>query len=170
MPELKVAAIEMSSTAFEQSGRIPVEYTADGDNISPPLSWSELPNGTQSIAMICEDPDAPSGSGGRSARQNTSAFVHWVIYNIPPDKRRLQRGLPPSPQLSGGTLQGSNDFGKIGYGGPAPPRGPAHRYFFTLYALDSMLDMAPGATCDQLVDAMEGHVLAEGELIGRYSR
>jgi len=170
MPEVKVAAIDISSPAFEHNGRIPVEYTADGDNVSPAIRWGEVPGGTRSIALICEDPDAPTGTGGRSARQGKPAFVHWVIFNTPADKRGYPRGVPTSGKLSDGSVQGSNDFGKIGYGGPAPPRGPAHRYFFTVYALDTTLDLQPGATCEQLVDAMQGHILAEGELIGKYSR
>ncbi len=159
MAKVELAAIELSSPAFEHCGMIPTEYTADGDNISPAIAWSDIPHGTRSVALICEDPDAPGGM-----------FVHWVIFNVDPEQTGLPRGVPASPKLADGSLQGKNDFGKIGYGGPAPPAGPAHRYFFRIYALDTMLDLKPGATRDALLGAMEDHVLAEGDIMGRYGR
>jgi len=159
MGKVEVAAIRLASPAFLQGTAIPKEFTADGDNVSPPLRWDDVPFGTKSIALVCEDPDAPRGT-----------FVHWVIFNIAPETRELPRGVPASGKLAYGSLQGRNDFGKIGYGGPAPPRGPSHRYFFRIYALDRMLDLEPGCTRDQLADAMAGHIVAEGEMMGTYGR
>jgi len=159
MGKLEVAAMTVSSPAFQHRGAIPKEFTADGDNVSPPLHWPDVPDGTKSIALVCEDPDAPRGT-----------FVHWVIFNIGPETRELPRGVPASAKLAYGALQGKNDLGKIGYAGPAPPRGRPHRYFFRLYALDAMLDLEGGATRGQLSGAIEGHVLAEGEIMGTYGR
>jgi len=159
MGKVEVAAIKLASPAFLQGGAIPKEFTADGDNVSPPLRWVDVPYGTRSIALVCEDPDAPRGT-----------FVHWVIFNMDPEKRELPRGVPASGKLAYGILQGTNDFGKIGYGGPAPPKGTSHRYFFKIYAVDRMLDLEPGCTRDQLTKAMEGHILAEGEIMGSYGR
>ena len=126
---------------------------------SPPLHWSEPPEGTQSLALICDDPDAPVGT-----------WVHWVLFNLPAETRELEEGLPTTETLSNGAKQGKNDFGKIGYGGPAPPKGKPHRYFFKLYALDKAVDLSPGATKAKLVEAMKGHILAEGQLVGKYGR
>lgn len=152
--------LEITSSAFEDQGTIPKQYTADGQDVSPPLSWPGVPEGTESLALICDDPDAPVGT-----------WVHWVIWNIPSNETGLKEGISARErELSNGAVQGTNDFRKIGYGGPAPPRGPAHRYFFKLYALDTSLDLAPGAKKDELEKAMKGHVLAEAELVGRYGR
>ncbi len=124
-----------------------------------PLRWADPPQGTKTFALICDDPDAPRGT-----------WVHWVLFNLPADRRELPEGVPAQETLDGGARQGKNDFGNLGYGGPAPPRGKPHRYFFKLYALDTALDLPAGATKDQVVAAMQGHVLAEGQLMGRYGR
>ncbi|MBE0461547.1 MAG: YbhB/YbcL family Raf kinase inhibitor-like protein [Candidatus Aminicenantes bacterium] len=150
--------IKITSPAFEEGGMIPEVYTCDGIDISPPLKWSSVPQGTKTLALICDDPDAPIGN-----------WVHWVIYNIPGDISELPENIPPEQELANGGIQGMNDFRKIGYGGPCPPGG-THRYFFRIYALDTELDLQPGATESQLLKAMEGHILAEGQLMGRYSR
>jgi len=151
--------ISLSSSAFEDGGIIPARYTADGEDVSPPLAWGAVPAGTRSLALICDDPDAPRGT-----------WVHWVIFNIPPETRELPEAVPAEEVLADGARQGRNDFGRIGYGGPAPPPGRAHRYFFKLYALDTVLELEPGATKAQLLEAMKGHILAAGQLMGRYQR
>ncbi len=151
--------IDLTSPAFSEGETIPRQYTADGKNVSPALAWTDPPEGTQRFALICDDPDAPRGT-----------WVHWVLYNLPADARGLDEGVPPQGELPSGARQGKNDFGKIGYGGPAPPRGKPHRYFFRLYALDAPLDLAAGATRAQLQAALQGHVLAEGQLMGTYGR
>jgi Raf kinase inhibitor-like YbhB/YbcL family protein len=151
--------IELTSTAFQPGAAIPKQYTGDGEDKSPPLRWSEPPSGTKSLALICDDPDAPRGT-----------WVHWVLYNLPAQARELEEGVPTTETLGNGAKQGKNDFGNIGYGGPAPPKGKPHRYFFKLYALDTALDLPPGATKAQLVNAMKGYTLAEGQLMGTYGR
>jgi len=150
--------IEIKSRVFENEGMIPRKYTCDGDDISPPLSWDSVPEETKSIAVICDDPDAPMGT-----------WVHWVVYDIPPETRELKENVTPEREMHIGGIQGMNDFKKVGYGGPCPPGG-THRYFFKIFALDLRLELGPGATKDQLLIAMEGHILAKGELIGKYSR
>jgi len=154
----KMAAIKVSSPAFENEAMIPAKYTCDGRDISPPLSWEGLPQGAKSIALISDDPDAPVGT-----------WVHWVMWNIPPDKTGLPESMPKDGELADGTRQGTTDFKRTGYGGPCPPGG-VHRYYFKVYALDAMLEPAAGATKAQLLKAMEGHILAKGELMGRYTR
>jgi len=124
-------SIEVTSTAFQQGMNIPKQYTGDGADQSPPLRWSELPTRTKSIALICDDPDAPRGT-----------WVHWVLFNLPPQARELEEGISTTATLPSGAKQGKNDFGNIGYGGPAPPKGKAHRYFFKLYALEVAIDLA----------------------------
>jgi Raf kinase inhibitor-like YbhB/YbcL family protein len=151
--------ITLTSSAFRDGETIPKQYTGDGKDVSPPLQWEGVPEGTQSLALICDDPDAPRG-----------IWVHWVLFNLPGDLRQLSEGIPPDKVLANKAKQGKNDFGNIGYGGPAPPRGKAHRYFFKLYALDTALDLPAGVTKDQLVVAMKGHTLGEGQLMGRYQR
>ena len=151
--------IELSSSAFQEGETIPKQYTGDGKNISPPLRWAAPPQGTESFALICDDPDAPRGT-----------WVHWVLFNLPPDQRQLSEAVPPQEELADGAKQGKNDFRNIGYGGPAPPPGKPHRYFFKLYALDRQLDLKPGVTKGELETALKGHVLAEGQLMGRYGR
>jgi len=150
--------IEITSTAFAEGGLIPSKYTCDGSNISPPLQWDSVPEGTRSIALISDDPDAPMGT-----------WVHWVIFGLPAETRELEENIPTDKTLSNGAKQGTNDFGNIGYGGPCPPSG-AHRYFFKIYALDTELDLAAGARKNELLKAMEGHVLGQGQLIGKYKR
>ncbi len=151
--------MEITSSAFTQGSSIPAQYSCDGDDNSPKLSWSGVPEGTQSIAVIMDDPDAP----GRT-------WVHWVIYGISPSDDGLPEGVPTSGTLDGGARQGKNDFGKTGYGGPCPPRGGPHRYFFKLYALDTELTLGPGATKAELLREMSGTILAQGELMGTYTR
>lgn len=151
--------IDFTSDAFKHEALIPVKHTGDGPDVSPPLAWADPPEGTASFAIICDDPDAPMGT-----------WVHWVIYNIPADARALPEGVPATEKLDLGAVQGKNDFGKIGYGGPAPPPGKPHRYFFKLYCLDAKLPPDPGATKQQLLATMAGHVLAQGTLMGRYER
>jgi Raf kinase inhibitor-like YbhB/YbcL family protein len=151
--------LSLSSTAFEEEDEIPVTYTCDGQDISPPLVWGDPPQITEVFALIVDDPDAPGG-----------VFTHWVLFNLPATFRQLGEGIPAQEQLEVGTLQGKNDFGSIGYGGPCPPHGRAHRYRFTIYALDQSVDLKPGASKKQLLDAMKGHILAQGQLIGTYRR
>jgi Raf kinase inhibitor-like YbhB/YbcL family protein len=150
--------MQLTSAAFGANALIPSKYTCDGQNLSPPLTWQNVPPAAQSLALFCEDPDAPGGT-----------FIHWVIYNLPVTLTALPEGIPPHPGLEQGGLQGKNDFGKIGYGGPCPPRG-THRYSFTLYALVQPLDLGPGATKQQVLRVMDGHQLAVAQMMGRYRR
>jgi Raf kinase inhibitor-like YbhB/YbcL family protein len=150
--------MNLQSAAFTHNGLIPTQYTCDGGDISPPLSWDDPPQNTQSFALIVDDPDAP----GRT-------FVHWVMYNLPPDRRELPEGVNPGDNLGSNVQQGKSDFGRTGYGGPCPPSG-THRYFFKLYALDTMLELPTNARKPDLLQAMDGHILAGAELIGRYTR
>jgi Raf kinase inhibitor-like YbhB/YbcL family protein len=152
-------ALSVSSPAFQEGESIPTKYTCEGQNISPLLTWSEPPAGTQSLALIVDDPDAP----GR-------VFTHWVLFNLPADSRELAEAMPVQAQLPDGSLQGKNDGGKLGYIGPCPPPGSPHRYQFTLYALDQLLDLEAGASKQQVIDAMQGHILAQGQLTGIYQR
>ena len=152
-------SVELTSTAFRNETPIPEKYTGDGEDQSPPLRWSEPPAGTKSIALVCDDPDAPRGT-----------WVHWVLFNLPPEIRELEAGVPTTQTIPSGAKQGKNDFGNVGYGGPAPPRGKPHRYFFRLYALDVELDLSPGASRAQLEHAMKGHLLSGGQLMGTYKR
>lgn len=159
MPEAAdVPPFELSSSAFAHQAPIPVKYSCDGENISPPLAWSDPPGGTVSFALINDDPDAPVG-----------VWVHWVLYNIPAEIRELREAIPAQDELADGSLHGQNSWGRVDYGGPCPPSG-THRYFFKLLALDSMLELGPGADTQTLTAAMEGHILAEAELMGTYSR
>lgn len=150
--------IKIESSAFKYGEFIPVKYTCDGENVSPPLKWSGSPANTKSFALISDDPDAPIGD-----------WVHWVMYNIPPNIFELAEKIPADKILKNGAIHGLNDFRKFGYGGPCPPSG-VHRYFFKIYALDTMLDLPPGATKKQLLDAMKNHIIAQGELMGKYQR
>lgn len=149
----------LTSTAFKEGGDIPVKYTCDGEDVSPPLSWSALPEGAGSLALIVDDPDAPGGT-----------FTHWVLFNLPADTWALPEGVSKRKVLDSGALQGVNDFGRMGYGGPCPPPGRAHTYRFHLYALDMELDLPAGATKGEVMKALKGHVLADGVLKGKYRR
>lgn len=150
--------MKLTGTAFENGGMIPAKYTCDGADVSPPLEWSPGPGGTKSYALICDDPNAPAGT-----------WVHWVIFNIPAGITELPEEVPLDRKLPSGAMQGINDFRRLGYGGPCPPGG-THRYFFRIYALDTTLPLGPGATKEQVLRAMKGHVLAEGQLMGKYQR
>lgn len=150
--------IKIKSLAFEDGGMIPGKFTCDGLDVSPALEWESVPENAKTLAIICDDPDAPMGT-----------WVHWVVFNIPVDLGGLEEDVPADEVLPTGAIQGKNDFRRIGYGGPCPPGG-THRYFFKIYALDTELDLSPGATKSQVLEAMEGHILAHGELMGRYSR
>src|SRR6266508_29431 len=156
---MTTATLQLHSDAFMNGDLIPQEYTCDGDDQSPPLSWDELPNGTQSLAIVMHDPDAPDGD-----------FTHWVLFNLPGQDRALEAGVPAEAQLPNGARQGQNDFGRIGYGGPCPPPGRPHRYVLELTALDAPLDLPASTTRQHVEDAMRGHVFARGELVGGYRR
>jgi Raf kinase inhibitor-like YbhB/YbcL family protein len=151
--------VQLKTAAFPPGGDIPVRFTCDGPDDSPALEWTEPPPGTQSFALIVDDPDAPRGT-----------WVHWVLYDLPATERALPEAVPPDKELATGARQGRNDFKKIGYGGPCPPPGSAHRYYFRLFALDCALDLKPGARRAEVDRAMEGHILARAELMGRYRR
>jgi len=152
-------SLELKSSAFQTAGDIPRKYTCDANDVSPQLSWDKAPAGTKAFALIADDPDAPVGT-----------WVHWVIYDLPADTRELAEGVPATEVLSNGAKQGMNDFRKVGYGGPCPPPGLPHRYFFKLYALDAPTGLKPRATKQRLLDAIKAHTLAEAELMGRYKR
>ncbi len=152
-------SLQISSTAFSAGETIPKKFTCDGPDVSPKLVWNEPPAKTQSFALIMDDPDAPVGT-----------WVHWVLFDLPGDTKELAEGVPKQEQLANGARQGRNDFGKIGYGGPCPPPGNPHRYFFKLYALDAKLNLKVGATKADVERAMKGHILAQGELVGKYGR
>jgi Raf kinase inhibitor-like YbhB/YbcL family protein len=151
--------MQVSSSAFSEGAPIPKEYTADGRNTSPPLQWGDAPAGTQSFAVILDDPDAPRG-----------LFTHWVLFNLPADRHDLPPAIPTDREVLGGTRQGANSFGDVGYGGPSPPKGKPHRYFFHVYALDRKLDLEAGAKRSDLDAAMKGHILASGKVMGTYGR
>jgi len=151
--------LQIISPAFAAGQPIPDNYTCAGLNVSPPLTWTNPPAGAKSSALIADDPDAPGGT-----------WVHWVIYNLPPATAGLSEGVPKSPELANGAKQGVNDYQRTGYGGPCPPPGKPHRYFFKLYALDLPPDLKSGLTKKDLVAAMDGHILAEGQLMGTYQR
>lgn len=157
-PKQDKAEIKLTSAAFKDGEAIPRAYTCDGINISPPLEWSGVPRTAKTIAIVCDDPDAPGGT-----------WVHWVLYNLPADNIGLVENLPATETLKAGGFQGKNDFGKIGYGGPCPPSG-THRYFFKIYALDSELPLEASATKVELMKAMEGHIVVQGQLMGMYRR
>ena len=152
-------AFELTSSAFKQNEAMGKDYTCDGPDMSVPLKWKDAPERTRSFALVVDDPDAPRGT-----------WVHWVLYDLPADVGELSSAIGHEDSLPDGTKQGKNDFGKIGYGGPCPPAGPAHHYHFKLYALDQMTGLKSKATKQQLLDAMKGHVLAEAKLIGTYKR
>lgn len=150
--------MNLESSSFAQEQRIPQNYTCDGGDVSPELHWSNEPQETKSFALIADDPDAPAGT-----------WVHWVIYNIPAKTSELPEGLPKNATTAVG-VQGLNDFKKVGYGGPCPPPGKPHRYFFKLYALDSLLPLKIGARKEDIEAGMQGHMLGNAELMGTYQR
>ncbi len=160
--EGKKMSLTITSSAFKHMGDIPVLYTAQGKDISPPLSWSNVPEGTKSLALIVDDPDAPD------PRNPRTVWVHWVLFNIPPTAKGLPEGVS-SKDLPEGTKEGLNDWGRTGYGGPNPPRGK-HRYFFKLYALDTVLEGLERPTKAKLLEAMKGHIIAQAELVGLYRK
>lgn len=149
-------ALQLTTSAFP-GGLIPSKFTCDGADVSPALSWTDPPKDTASFALIVDDPDAPMGT-----------WVHWVLYDVPATARGLPEGVEKDRQLLDGSRQGRNDFGKIGYNGPCPPRRAVHRYFFKLYALDSKTKLKPGAAKSEVERAMKGHILAQTELVGRF--
>ncbi len=159
LPEEGEMTLSLLSPAFQEGEKIPVKYTCEGQDVSPVLTWGEPPLETQTFALIVDDPDAPVG-----------VFTHWVLFNVPSDSRQLAEAVPNQDKLPSGALQGKNDFGKIGYGGPCPPPGRPHRYQFTLYALEKPLDLKAGASKKQVLDAMQGHILTQGQLTGTYQR
>ena len=150
---------KLETTAFTPGGDIPQKFTCQGADVSPALTWTEPPAGMKSFALIAGDPDAPRGT-----------FVHWVVYNLPSATRRLSEAIPGNDEMSGGGRQGMNDFPMSGYAGPCPPPGKYHRYFFRLYALDTVLNLKGGATRQELDRAMTGHILAQAEVMGRFRR
>jgi Raf kinase inhibitor-like YbhB/YbcL family protein len=151
--------MQLTSTAFAEGTAIPAKYTCDARDVSPPLKWSGVPASAKSLVLIADDPDAPVGT-----------WVHWVLYDLPAATNELAEDLPKSQHVTGGAKQGLNDFKRVGYGGPCPPRGKPHRYFFKLYALDILLDLKPGLTKKDLEHAMEKHILAQTQLMGTYQR
>jgi Raf kinase inhibitor-like YbhB/YbcL family protein len=151
-------ALTISSRAFAAGEPIPVQYSCVGKGISPPLGWSDAPAGTKSFALIMDDPDAPMGT-----------YVHWVIFNLPAPSTGLPAAISGGAKLADGSVQGTNSSGRTGYTGPCPPSG-THRYYFKLYALDSTLSLGSSAGKDQLLQAIQGHILAQGELMGTFSK
>ena len=150
--------MRLTSTAFEEGGMIPAKYTCRGEDASPPLAWDGVPGAAKSLALICDDPDAPMGT-----------WVHWVVFDIPPETRGFREGVPKTGKLVDGTAQGVSDFGTLGYGGPCPPSG-THRYFFKLYALDAKFGLTGRVTKERLLAAMKGRVIAEGQLVGTFKK
>ncbi len=152
-------SFNLESSAFQDGGEIPKKFTCEGADVSPPLTWGEPPAGTKSLALITDDPDAPAGT-----------WVHWVMYDLEPQARHLQEGVAKSETVSGTGRQGLNDFGKTGYGGPCPPPGKPHRYYFKLYAVDTMLNLKARVKKRDVEQAMKGHILAEAQLMGKFRR
>ena len=152
-------ALTMTIPSFANGGEIPKKFSCDGSDVSPELSWSGAPPGTKSFALIADDPDAPAGT-----------WTHWVLFDLPAAVTGLPEGVTKAEKLPNGGSQGRNDFRKLGYGGPCPPPGKPHRYFFKLYALDRMLDLKPGVSKQQLEGAMQGHILDKAEWMGKYKR
>jgi Raf kinase inhibitor-like YbhB/YbcL family protein len=157
--EVHLMTIQITSTAFTEGNPIPQKYTCDNEDISPPLAWTGIPAQAKSLALIVDDPDAPVG-----------VWVHWVVFDMPPSLNGLPEAVAKTSTVSGIGTQGITDFRKPGYGGPCPPKGKPHRYFFRLYALDSLLNLPAGAKRAELDKAMQGHILATGQLIGTYGR
>ncbi len=158
-PGVNSGAFSISSPAFEPGSPIPQRYTCDGPDLSPPLAWSGLPEGTKALALVCDDPDAPVGT-----------WDHWIVYGLPPSLAGLPEGVGKSAPLPPGAVEGKNGWGRLGYGGPCPPPGKPHRYFFKLYALKAALGLKAGATKGELKAAMDGLVISSAELVGTYGR
>jgi Raf kinase inhibitor-like YbhB/YbcL family protein len=158
MASSNVTEMKLVSNAFKEGQPIPRGYSCEGTNVSPPLEWSGVPKSAKTLALIVDDPDAPAGT-----------WVHWVLYNLPAENIGIIESTPATETLTGGGIQGMNDFKKIGYGGPCPPSG-THRYYFKIYALDAELPLNPGATKADLEKVMEGHVVAEAQLMGTYRK
>lgn len=156
--EKEKTEMKITSTSFKEGEMIPSKYTCDGENISPQLLWTDLPANTKSLALISDDPDAPSGD-----------WVHWVVYDIPSNVNELKENFPKEKSLSDGTKQGINDSRKTGYNGPCPPSG-THRYYFKLYALNVLLNEDAGLTKKELLKAMDGYIIAEALLMGKYKK
>lgn len=152
-------SINVTSPRFEKGKPIPQKFTCDGDNISPLIRWDGLPKATVSVVLLMDDPDAPNGT-----------YTHWIVYNLPPDSDGLEEIVPIQKNLDNGAIQGKNDFGKYGYGGPCPPQGETHRYFFKVFALDKKLDQEDGADRETLLQSIEGRVIDQGEYMGTYKR
>lgn len=150
--------LKLTSTAFAEGAMIPKRHTCDGQDVSPPLSWTGLPPGVQSLALIMDDPDAPVGT-----------WDHWVLFNIPADAAGLPEGIPGKAELDNGAVHGKNSWGRLGYGGPCPPGG-THRYFFKLYALDTPLELESGVSKSRLLNSIEKNTLARAQLMGIYRR
>jgi Raf kinase inhibitor-like YbhB/YbcL family protein len=158
-PETSKATMQLTSSAFTEGKPIPTRYTCDDKDVSPPLQWTHAPPSTGSFVLIADDPDAPAGT-----------WVHWVLFDLPASATALAEDIPKSQHLPGGATQGLNDFRRLGYGGPCPPHGKPHRYFFKLYALDTRLELKPGATKADVERAMQNHVLGQAQLMGTYQR
>jgi len=156
---INVFALDIKSDAFANKGYIPDRYTCDAKNFSPALSWSDVPANAKSFVIVCDDLDAPFGT-----------WVHWVVFNIPADMSGLKENISDQELFSSGIVRGENDFKKLGYGGPCPPKGKPHRYFFKLYALDATLSLEEGATKKDIINSMKGHILAEAKIVGLYQR
>lgn len=155
----QASEFEIESAAFKQGGEIPKRFTCEGEDLSPALRWTHPPRGTLSFVLIAEDPDAPSGT-----------WVHWVVYDLPARVHELPDGVPKQAEIPGGGVQGRNDFGRLGYGGPCPPPGSAHHYFFKLYALDTTLNLRAGAEKEEVISSAKGHVLGEAQFMGWFKR
>jgi Raf kinase inhibitor-like YbhB/YbcL family protein len=151
--------LTISSPDFNNNEVLPAKFTGEGQNISPALNWTGIPSNTASLAVIMDDPDAPTG-----------LFTHWIIFNIPPECKKLPQAVKTNLLLEDGSMQGKNTAGTIGYYGPYPPPGPAHRYQFNLYALDKMIDVKPGTNRKEVLDAMQSHIIASAMITGIYQR
>ncbi|MFB3916227.1 MAG: YbhB/YbcL family Raf kinase inhibitor-like protein [Terriglobales bacterium] len=156
---MSASSFALKSGAFQQGEFIPTQHTCQGQDVSPALNWNGAPAGTKSLALIVDDPDAPAGT-----------WTHWVLFNLPAETNSLAENVAKTEELPGGARQGRNDFRRVGYGGPCPPPGKPHRYFFKLYALDTILNLPAGASRQAVEKAMQGHVLAQAELMGKFKR
>jgi Raf kinase inhibitor-like YbhB/YbcL family protein len=158
-PDPSKSGFRIESAAFKEGAFIPARFSCQGENVSPPLKWTDPPAGARSFVLVVDDPDAPGGT-----------WTHWVVFNLPAQTRAMEENVPKQDELANGGLQGLTSFGSVGYGGPCPPPGKAHRYFFRLYALDTVLSLKTGATREDVVAALKGHTLGEAQLMGRYKR